>query len=530
MEQILQTRKITDQESFLNPHFEKHTHAPEKLKDLPKAVERIQKAIRNGERILIVGDYDADGITASTILFKALQALSAKVSVRLPHRIKHGYGLNSEFINEAKELGVKLIITVDNGISAKKEVELANSLYIDVIITDHHLPPIKLPKAFAIVNPRQEDCIYQYKHLSGAGIAYKLAISLLANSELGTRNSELSDEILALAAIGTIADVCPLTGENRVLVAEGLKKIPELKNLGLLRILENAALNKIVTTEDIGFRIGPRLNAAGRLADPLLAFQALSNGHGKKFADELELLNRERQVLTKKMCEEVEVQLGKIDDRKILIASNTNWHPGVIGLAAGKLAEQCYRPAIIMSAEGDKLTGSCRSPIAEFNITAALNEAADLLKKFGGHRAAAGFELPLKNLAQFEERLNTIAERELAGLDLNPTLALDLEISETDLNFELFENLKRLAPFGEGNPEPVLYWPNAEIREVNLVGNGEKHLRFRLGKNKITAIAFNFGTFGNTLRQRETTDLVFALSENIWNGNRELQLKVLDLK
>ena len=505
-------------------------HPPEKLKDLEKAAERIRAAVKNEERILIVGDYDADGVCASVILFKTLARLDAKVSVRLPDRIKHGYGLNREFIEEAKKLEVKLIITVDNGISATHEVELANSFGIDVIITDHHISPEKLPNAFAIVNPRQEDCEYPEKNLCGAAIAYKLANTLL-NQEPRTGSQELTDEILALAAIGTLADVCELSGENRIIVTEGLRKIPIIENSGLQKILANAGLNSKISAEDVGFRIAPRLNAAGRLDSPLIAFQALANKkNGEKFADGLEKLNKWRRQLTEKLLAEVEERLDEIGAERILIVGGENFHPGIIGLAAGQLAEKYHRPAIVMSGVSGQFVGSCRSPLPEFNITEALRDNSDLLQKFGGHRGAAGFTIESKNRAAFEKKMSDYAREKIEEVELVPQLEIDSRIEEQSLSQEFFEELQTLAPFGAGNPEPLFHLENAEFTEIRTVGDSKKHLRAKIGKKKITAIGFGLGEFAEELGKRGKADLVFQLSENEWNGNCELQLKVVDLR
>lgn len=513
-------------------------HPPEKLKDLEKAAERIRSAIKCGERILIVGDYDADGICASVILFKSLASLGAEVSVRLPDRIKHGYGLNREFIDEAKKLGVKLIITVDNGISATQEIELANSLGINVIITDHHISPEKLPNAFAIVNPRQTDCEYPEKNLCGAAVAYKLATVLLNqkprtnNQEPITKNQELTDELLALAAIGTLADVCELSGENRTIVAEGLRKIPRIKNPGLQRILANAGLNSKISSDDIGFRIAPRLNAAGRLDSPLIAFQALvrRGEEAEKFADGLEKLNLWRRQLTEKLLAEVEARLDEIGAEKILIVGGENFHPGIIGLAAGQLAEKYHRPTIVMSGTNEKFVGSCRSPLPEFNITEALQDNSDLLQKFGGHRSAAGFTIESKNRAAFEKKMSDYARAKIEKVELVPQLKIDSRVEEQNLSQEFFEKLQTLAPFGAGNPEPLFHLENVDLTEIRKVGNTKKHLRAKIGKKKITAIGFGLGEFAEELEKRGKADLVFQLSENEWNGNCELQLKVVDLR
>ena len=502
---------------------ESEIHAGEKMCDLRKAAERIRKAIENNERILIVGDYDADGVTASTILFKTIQHLGGAVSVRLPHRIHDGYGLNPKFVSEAKKLDVKLIATVDNGISAVAEVELANDIGIDVIITDHHTPPVELPTAYAIVNPRRKDCEYPDKNLSGAAIAMKLA------ENLGELPADLKNELLALAAIGTLADVCPLVGENRALVAAGLEALPKIKNIGLRKILANSAVKGKISADDIGFRVAPRLNAAGRLDDPLIAFQTLANGSGEKFAEELERLNRERQNLTTKILREVEDQLGEFKTQKILITSG-DFHPGIIGLAAGKLAEKYFRPAIVMSENGENFVGSCRSPLEEFDITAALAETAELLEKFGGHRGAAGFTIAEKNRAAFEKRIADFANTELQNNELNPTLTLDFEISENNLTKKFLEEVNTLAPFGAGNPEPNLFWPKAEISEVRTIGSEHKHLKMKVGGKKLTAIAFGFGEFAPALEKQKNADLVFNFGENTWNGSSELQLKIVDAR
>lgn len=498
-------------------------HDGEKMKDLTKAATRINLAIQKQERILIVGDYDADGITASAILFKAISHLGGAVSVRLPHRIHDGYGLNPKFIKEAKSLEVKLLITVDNGISAFSEVELANSFGIDVIITDHHLPPEILPPAFAIVNPRQKNCDYPDKNLSGAAVAMKLA------ENLGDLPDDLQNEILGLAAIGTLADVCPLVGENRALVSAGLAVLPNIKNIGLQKILVNAGVNGKVSSEDIGFRVAPRINAAGRIGDPLTAFQTLTNGQGEKFADDLERLNSERQGLTVKVLSEVEERLGEFGAEKILIASG-DFHAGIIGLAAGRLAEQYFRPAIVMSENGEHFVGSCRSPLAEFDITAALADCADLLEKFGGHRGAAGFTITKKNRAEFEKRIADFAEKNIEAVELTPSLEVDLEVEENNLTENFLKELQSLEPFGADNPEPKLLWRAAKLTKIRAIGEEGRHLKMQIGDKKLNSIGFRLGEFAPILDKQKNADLVFNFSENIWNGSRELQLKILDAR
>ena len=525
---LIENRGIKNLKEFLNSDFSKQGHAPKKLKDLTRAVERIRRAIDGNERIFIVGDYDADGITATAILFQTFRALNAQVSARLPHRVRHGYGLNEEFIREARTLDVKLIITVDNGISAVQEVALANSLGIEVIITDHHLPASVLPNAFATINPQQVDCTYPNKALAGAAVAYKLALALLEAE--GLEDVDLQDEILVFATIGTLADVCSLLGENRALVKKGIQKIAMTKNSGLRQILKNAGLSMIISTEDVGFRIAPRINASGRISDPLLALQTLIHPDGARFADKLEELNCTRRMLTQEMIDGIEEQLGETNDKQILIASNADWHAGIIGLAAGKLAEKFYRPVVLMAERNGELTGSCRCPISEFNIVSALTDSADLLKKFGGHRAAGGFTLATENREIFEKRLTAYAKDKLAAINLVQALRLDLVVTEQNLSHDFLMDLQKLAPFGQNNHEPILFWRAAKIQSIRKIGKDKNHLRITVGDQKITAVAFGFGKFAKKLEGNVTADLAFTFTENTWNGNTSLQLKVVDIR
>jgi len=498
-------------------------HSGKKMYDLVKAVVRIRDAIGKNERILVVGDYDADGVTAATILFKTIHYLGGIVSVRLPHRVRDGYGLNTKFIEEAKNLEVKLIVTVDNGISAVAEIKLAREFGIDVIITDHHAPPEILPSAFAIVNPRQKNCEYLDKNLSGAEVAMKLA------ENLGDLPSDLKNEILVLAMIGTLADVCPLVGENREIVAAGLAVLPKIKNIGLQKILANTGLNSKISAEDIGFRVAPRLNAAGRLGDPLTAFQALAHNEGERFVDELERLNYERKNFTVKVLDEVEERLGELGAEKILIASG-DFHLGIIGLVAANLAEKYFRPVIVMGSKDENFIGSCRSPLPEFDITEALSECTDLLEKFGGHRAAAGFTVSKKNRAEFEKRITNFANSKIQKIGLIPKLEIDFKIEENVLTEKFLTELNSLAPFGAGNSEPKFFWKNALLAEIQTIGAESKHLKMRVGLRKLTAVAFRFGEFVPILKKQKTADLVFNFGENVWNGSRELQLKIVDAR
>jgi len=525
IEHIMHVRGIVDPARFLEPSL-RELHDPQLLKDMPKAVERIQLAIQNTERVFVVGDYDVDGVVGSAILFKALQSLGAHVSVRLPHRMRDGYGLNVNMIEEAAAKEVGLIVTVDNGISAAPALERAVELGIDVIVTDHHLPPPELPPAFAIINPRQADCDYPFQGVSGAAVGWKLALAL------GDYPKELADEMLALAAIGTIADVCPLTDENRAIVHFGLLAVPHIQHAGLQRLLANCEIEQAVTAEDVGYRIGPRLNAAGRLESALTAFQALTHPTaGEHFADELDQLNIRRRDLGVSMLEDA---LDRIDDpgnSPILIASSPDWYRGVIGLSAGRLAERYFRPAIVMEhdTEKDVFVGSCRCPVPAFNITEALQSCADLLTNFGGHRAAAGFTCPAANRAEFEKRITKIAEEKLKEIELSPKIQIDAELDETELNLKTLQEIQKLQPFGAGNPEPIFVVRNVALSDLRAVGRKEDHLAGRVGAAKIKMIGFGLGELLPQLANKKSADLAVTLAEDNWQGKKGLQLKIIDI-
>lgn len=521
-EQLLLNRNITEPATFCNPDYSKHAYPAQLLKDFPKALKRIERALTQKERILIIGDYDADGITGSALLYQVLRARHADVSVRLPHRLKHGYGLNQAFIQEAAELKVNLIITVDNGSSALAEVTLANQLGIDVIITDHHLPPQQLPPALAIVNPRQIDCPYPNKNLAGAALAFKLASSL-------NQAPELANELLALATIGTVADLCEMRGENRALVASGLQAFNKIKSFGLKQIFLNAGLEKNFTTEDLGFRIAPRLNAAGRIADPLIAFQTLTHKNGVIFANQLEALNLKRQQLTQATEETLTEHLDL--RQKILIVCKPELPVGIIGLVAGKLVEKFRRPALVFTEVSPEiLVGSARCPQTKFNLTQAFAQKAALLLKFGGHSNAAGCTLLKNKLPELKTYLEKLAAAQLTTADLTPTLTLDCAVTTLELNCENFAQIKKIAPFGAGNPEPIFYLPNVEIKNLRLIGKKRQHLKFWLTNSELEVVGFNFGEFAPKIKTKQRLDLAVTLTENSWNQQVKLELRLIDLR
>jgi len=526
-------------EQFFTENFE--FHDPFLMKDMDKAVKRILSAIENGEKIVIFGDYDVDGISGSAILIQTLRFLSAKVSYRIPHRMKDGYGLNVRFVKELADLGVDLIITVDNGISCKKEIDLAKSLKIDVIVTDHHGIPEEFPvSAFAVVHPGQSDCEYPFKDLSGSCIAFKLAKALLKTKN-NTEATALIENLFDLASLGAVADCTSLLGENRFIVKKGLRVLHDSRWRGLSLISQNAgvlnnkkSLMDLYDTDVIGFRIGPRINAASRIDDPYFALQALIDEGGKAefFAQKLEELNNYRQNIVKKALENFENIFAKdLDQEFVCIAEHQDWSSGIVGLIAGKITDKYGKPSFVMEDRGDVLVGSARSP-EYFDVFEAINHVKKYLENFGGHKQAAGFTLKKENLAKFKKALKEFAKNKLVGKDLRPVLNIDAVLNAEDLNMENFRLIEKFAPFGMNNPKPLFLLKNAKIQNPKLIGNGNKHLSFGIfAQNKIVrAIAFSFGEFAEKILKKDQLDIVFHLEENEWNFKRTLQARIVDIR
>lgn len=530
IEHLLARRGISAEQAgeFLQPDLARDAFAPSELKNLTKAAERVRAAIRDGERILICGDYDVDGTCGSALLFKVLRHLGGQASVRLPHRILDGYGLNLARIEEAAQLGIGLLITVDNGITNVAEVAAAAERGIDVIVTDHHTAHDPLPPAFAIVNPNQPGDSYPNKNLCGAGVAWKLALELAGN-ELP---AELADEILALAAIATVADIMILTGENRAIVTAGLAALQRIQNPGLQALMKSAGIGPKISAEDIGFRIGPRINAAGRLDSALLAFQVLANPNGAEFAAKLEQLNAARQQLSELITKNAEAQLALENgfESAALIAAGDGWHPGVIGLVAGRLAEKYHRPVVLGEAKDGRITASVRCPHPGVHVTNILSERGDLFEKFGGHAAAAGFTIPAANWEEFRQHFLAGLARELAGLDTAPELAIESDLTESEISFELIDQLEKLQPFGHGNREPIFRLAKIRVTDPRPVGAENKHLQARIGNSGIRAIGFGLGRAAELLADRGTADLAVTVCRETWQGNTRLQLKIIDLE
>jgi len=515
---------------------------PFEMTGMRKAIDRIQYAIQEHEAIAIYGDYDVDGVTATALLVQTFQFLHANVRGYIPNRFEEGYGLNNNALDELKADGVKLVITVDCGIRSPNEALHAQTIGLDLIISDHHHPAEgDLPPALAVINPKQHGDIYPDKDLAGVGIAYKIAEALLSDKEQVTSNvlsgnSFLLNSLLDLVALGTVADLAPLVGENRILVRKGLKQMKQTTRQGLFSL---AAVSDIVLAKvnagNIGFSLGPRLNAAGRLKEALAAFELLTTNdvsRAGELAQALDIQNRERQRITRDMQKRAEeIAIGEDPDAFLLFAAQEDFNSGVVGLAASRLTETYYRPAIVAAKGEEETRGSCRS-IPEFHITEALDQCADLLVRHGGHAAAAGFTVRNENLAALVARLKDIAKEKLSNVDLRPTVTADAEVSLVDVRAELFEKcLKYLEPTGYGNPNAAFVARNVKVKSARTVGADAKHLKLSLeDEQKYThdAIGFRLGEWQKKMPPR--VDILFTYEINEFNGRVNYQLNLKDIK
>ena len=529
LRQILFNRGYATQEianQYLEAKMPPGTDASNLL-GVPEATERIQYAIKTQERIAVYGDYDADGVTATALLVSALSTMGADVIGYIPNRFDEGYGLNNEALDNLRSDGTRLVITVDCGIRSPQETKHAQDIGLDMIISDHHHPDNELPQAVAVINPKQPQDTYPEKELAGVGLAYKLISALMGNSSD-------AESYLDLVALGTVADLAPLVGENRALVRKGLEVLRKPHRQGVMALIGVSGLkpNKIKAS-DIGFVLGPRLNAAGRLESALAALDLLTSSdvyQAAELAQQLDNQNRERQQITSQIQKQAE-QLVLIDDPDalLLFAAHPDFNPGVVGLAASRLTELYYRPAIV-AYRGEVLTrASCRS-IKEFHITQALDQCADLLERHGGHAAAAGFTVKNENLPALINRLKVIANQELSQLDLRPTLTADVEIPLSDLKPEILDYLEWLQPTGYGNPQAHFVSRNLKVTRSRTVGKDNNHLKFTVTDGRITydAIAFRQGHWEGLLPSR--IDLLYIFETNEYFDRISLQLNVRDIK
>ncbi|MBN1688767.1 MAG: single-stranded-DNA-specific exonuclease RecJ [Candidatus Omnitrophica bacterium] len=531
--ELLRKRGFSSSEEiqeFLSPRVE-NLEDPFKLKGLKEAVTRIHRAVDAREKILIHGDYDVDGITSTSILTRTLKKLGTECSVFLPHRSEDGYGVSEAALKRARGENVSLVITVDCGITAVKEIEAARTLGMDVIVIDHHqISPAGLPPASVIIDPLQLDCPYPFKELSAAGLAFKLAQALIGPQAY---------EMLDLVALSTISDVAPLVGENRILVKKGLEKLSSRSNQGLRALAQAAGLKaREINVGHVGFVLGPRLNAAGRMSSPEIALRLLTTDHEKEAASLADILNQENKMRQKEERRVLKEAIEEVDKtvnfnrEKIIVVGREGWHLGVIGIVASRLAEKYYRPAIVMSWDGEKGQGSGRS-IKQVHLFRALEACRDYLEEFGGHEQAAGVTLRRDQVSNFKKALNVHMEENYTSEAFVRKVAYDMELKLEDLKGPFVEELKWLEPHGAGNPRPVFL-----TRGLNSVGKveqmGPQTLKFWVRDEYRTyeAIWMNrFGDFDLSRIGRDTAfDLTYSLKFRSWNGIESLTLEVKEIK
>ena len=497
------------------------------LPDMHQAVARIYRALLSGENIAIYGDFDVDGITATALLVQGLTTLGGKATPYIPHRLTEGYGLKTTALEVLSRQGISLVITVDCGITALPEVKKAKRMGLDIIITDHHTALPEIPPALAIVSPKLPNSTYPFPELTGAGVALKLVQALFQ----GMGKEEQLDKLVDLAALGTVADIAPLLGENRYLVKQGLKLINDTPRLGIREMITRAGLNiGSLDTESISWVLAPRLNAAGRLAHAMTSYKLLmtdSSQEAQGLATWLEQKNAERQSLTTKALAKAREQILAQGISPLLIATDKDYPVGITGLVAGRLAEEFYRPTIIIRASEQLSNGSCRS-IPEFNIIRALNQCSSLFTQFGGHSQAAGFTLPTKNLPRLKHHLSQLAATQLEGVDLRPHLDIEAEVPLPELSGATFQIMQKLAPFGQGNPLPTFLSHRVEVIDCHTMGSNGEHLRLTLKQSGTVWDGVGF-RLGNYLAEvTSPLDIVYNLEIDRWGGEEKLRLNILD--
>lgn len=533
---LLALRGLTEPkaiEDFLSPDYTK-LHDPFLFKDMAKTVARLKTAIQEKQKIIIYADYDADAITAATVMTLGLRKLGGTVDCYIPDRFTEGYGMNLEAIKKVAAEGASLMITVDCGTNSVAEAELCKELGLDLVITDHHEITGNLPDAYALINPKNSEDHYPFRYLTGVGVAFKVIQALYQDNDAPDTPAGWEKWLLDIVSIGTVADLQTLEGENRILVYYGLQVLNKTRWPGIRALLEVSKLKPgKFTTHTLGFVLAPRINAAGRIKHADVAYKMLISENileAQNYAIELDSLNTHRQMLTERILSEAREQVLPNAQRKVLLAAGADWLKGVVGLVAGKLAEEFNRPVLVMDKGSEFATGSARS-FPHFDIVKALTASKDLLEKYGGHTQAAGFTLRSANIDLLYQKLLEFAET-LGEIDADPVLELDAEITAADYNWETQELLEKFEPFGFGNPRPKFAGRGLQLVECRTVGAQAQHLKLRLlwdGKI-VDAIAFRQGFMLSKLVPEQILDVAFEMESNEWNGHKDLQMKIIDIK
>ncbi len=516
-------------DEYLNPSIEK-LHDPYLLNDMDILVDRIILAKTRKEKVAIYGDYDVDGITSITLIYTFLRDLGLDMVYYLPDRIEEGYGLNTEALKKLKDDGVSLVITVDCGISAVNEVEYAKSIGLDVCITDHHECSDTLPNAISIVNPKRPDSTYPFNSLAGVGVTFKVLSAIVRRLDLD-ENEYL--KYLDIAAVGTIADIVPLVGENRIITANGLELLAKTKNEGLKALMKVARIEK-VDSDNVSFGIAPRINASGRMADATVAVKMLlaeSEMEAHKYAKVLDSQNTKRQEVEKGIYNEAIEQIEKngLDKRKSMVIAGEKWHQGVIGIVASKLTEKYLKPVILLAYDGETAKGSGRIP-AGISLYDALSECSDLLTTFGGHELAAGLTLESKNIEAFREKFEQVITS-MKEEDFVRVIDIDTEITKKDVTLNILEDINLLAPFGQKNKKPVFMYKNLKVTSVSTLKE-DKHLKFRLsdGEFYVDAVFFGAGNRRDEVTLGDKIDVAVNVTLNEFQGRKSIQFLMADFK
>ncbi len=542
--QLLINRGINDMVhagNFINSSLNSF-HNPKQMKDMDKAVNRIIHAINAKENIFIYGDYDVDGITATSLLILFFREIGVEASYYIPKRTEEGYGLNLNAVKKIKDKGGSLIITVDCGITAIEETKAANEMGIDMIITDHHQLSDKSPPAFAILHPGQEDCPYPFKSLTGVGIVFKLIKSLRRNfKDMGVPQDSLPNlkKHLDLVSLGTIADIAPLLGENHIIAKYGLKEISRTEKAGLKALKAVTGINeREVTVTDVGFLLGPRINAAGRLGDADSAIRLLTTmdiGEALEIANYLNSENKKRQVIQDDILKEVRKQISEqcsVEKDRAIVLSSPNWHQGVIGIVASKVVEEYHKPTILISIDGEYGKGSARG-IPSFHLYEGLRRCGNLLVDFGGHKYAAGLTIKKDRIDEFRDYFQKVTSEALKDEECIPQIDIDMTVDLSDMDYLLIEEIEKIGPFGTSNPPPLFCSKGVRvIGEPVSIGKNNSHLKMDVedGAEVMEIIAFNVPHLLNEIDDGGIYDIVYTPMINNWGRNRKLQLKLKDIR
>lgn len=535
---LLTNRGIVDPreaEKFLKCDL-KDLHDPNLLKGMAEGIKRVKKAIESDEKILVFGDFDVDGVTSTTILTKVIGILNGNVSYYFPNRLTDGYGLNKKAIDKAKEDGIDLIITVDCGITANDQVDYANENGIDVIIIDHHEQIEEIPKAIAVIDPKQKGCKYPYKKLAAVGVVFKFIQALIKEFDSDFNIFSLLDFV----CLGTVADMVPLDGENRIIVKNGLKELTHTKNLGLKALIEVSDLNdKEINSGHISFRLGPRINSSGRLESADKVMQLFSTGsiqEARNIAEELDKQNIERQYIQQETFDQAVKKIEKeinLEKDSCIILSEKGWHKGIIGIVASKIVEKYYRPTILITIDKKGMGyGSGRS-IPNFHLLNSMNCSKKWMENYGGHSQAAGLKIKEKNIKGFHRDINNYSKNKLTKQDLIPHLNIDAKLNFDQINFNLIEEVHQLFPYGMGNPRPTFSTNNLKLMDEPRILK-EKHLKLYVKDNTaedIEAIGFGMGSFKkDVIKNNGNISIAYFPEINEWNGDVSIRLGLKDIK